>query len=232
MSLPLLLSVPHAGTEVPTEVAAYCALTPEQIIADGDEGAADIYALADEVSAHVTTTVARAVVDLNRASDDFSRDGAIKTHTCWEVPVWDPPLPPELANVLIDTYWRPYHEQLRDLGTSGRFLLGVDGHTMAAHGPPVGPDAGAERPAACLSNADGTCPTRWIETLQAGLARRLGQQVTINRPFRGGYITRSHAGEMPWLQIEFSRAPFSDPPTKRRAVLGALSDLCDAIGRS
>ncbi|MCY4102717.1 MAG: hypothetical protein OXG55_05545 [bacterium] len=37
MSLSLLLSVPHAGTEVPAEVAAYCALTPEQIVADGDE---------------------------------------------------------------------------------------------------------------------------------------------------------------------------------------------------
>ena len=231
MRLPLLLSVPHAGTEVPAEVAPYCALTPEQIIADGDKEAADIYALADEVATHVTTTVARAVVDLNRAPDDFSRDGAIKTHTCWEVPVWDPPLPPGLAAALIGDHWQPYHERLRDLGTSGRFLLGVDGHTMAAHGPPVGPDAGAERPAACVSNADGTCPQAWIETLQAVLARRLGREVTINHPFRGGYITRTHATEMPWLQIEFSRAPFASPATKRSAVLEALRELCATIRR-
>ena len=229
MSLPLLLSVPHAGTDVPAEVAAYCVLTPEQIVADGDEGAAEIYALADRVAAHVTTTVARAVVDLNRAPDDFSRDGAIKTHTCWEEPVWDPRLPAERAAALIDTYWRPYHERLRDLGASGGFLLAVDGHTMAAHGPPVGPDAGAERPAACLSNADGTCPQAWIETLQAALARRLDREVTINRPFRGGYITRTHAAEMPWLQIEFSRAPFASPAAKREAVLGALTELCNTI---
>lgn len=31
MTLPLLLSVPHAGTDVPAEVVDYCALTPEQI---------------------------------------------------------------------------------------------------------------------------------------------------------------------------------------------------------
>lgn len=229
MSLPLLLSVPHAGTEVPAEVAAHWALTPEQIVADGDEGAAELYSLADEVSAHVTTTVARAVVDLNRAPDDFSRDGAIKTHTCWEEPVWDPPLPPELADALIEDHWRPYHERLRHLGTSGRFLLGVDGHTMAAHGPPVGPDAGVERPAACLSNADGTCPQPWIESLQAALTRRLGHEVTINRPFRGGYITRTHAAEMPWLQIELSRAPFASLAAKREAVLGALIELCNTI---
>ena len=230
MSLPLLLSVPHAGTGVPAEVADCCALTPEQIVADGDEGAAAIYALADEVDTHVTTTVARAVVDLNRAPDDFRRDGVVKTHTCWEVPVWEPALPAELAETLVDSYWRPYHERLRDLGSSRRFLLGVDCHTMAAHGPPVGPDAGAPRPAACLSNGDGTCPATWIEVLQSALARRLGREVTINRPFRGGYITRTHAAEMPWLQIELSRAPYASLAEKRRAVLGALAEFCETIG--
>lgn len=229
MRLPLLVSVPHAGTGVPPEVAGYCALTPEQIAADGDEGAAAVYALAEAVDGHVTTGVARAVVDLNRAPDDFGPDGVVKTHTCWEVPVWEPPLPSELAAALIDRHWRPYHERLRDLGSSGRFVLGVDCHTMAAHGPPVGPDAGAERPAACLSNDDRTCPTPWIETLRDALARRLGREVTVNRPFRGGYITRSHAAEMPWLQIELSRAPFADLEAKRQAVLGALIELCEAI---
>ncbi len=229
MTLPLLLSVPHAGWAVPPEVAGFCALTPEEIAADGDEGAAEIYALAGEMDCHVTTTVARAVVDLNRPPDDFRRDGVIKTQTCWEVPVWDPVLPPQLAEKLIDNHWRPYHKRLRDLGNSGRFLLGVDGHTMAAYGPPVGPDAGLERPAACLSNADGTCPPAWIEILRDALARRLGREVTINQPFRGGYITRSHAAEMPWLQIEFSRAPFAGLTEKRSAVLAALTELCEAI---
>lgn len=229
MRLPLLLSVPHGGTEVPPEVADRCALTPAQITADGDEGAAAVYALAGEVEAHVAATVARAVVDLNRAPDDFGPDGVVKTHTCWEVPVWSPALPADFAAALVDRHWRPYHERLRDLGSSGRFLLGVDCHTMAAHGPPVGPDAGAERPAACLSNDGRTCPAPWIETLRDALARRLGREVAINRPFRGGYITRSHAAEMPWLQIELSRAPFADLAAKRHAVLGALAELCETI---
>ena len=68
-----------------------------------------------------------------------------------------------------------------------------------------------------------------IETLRDALARRLGRDVTINRPFRGGYITRSHAAEMPWLQIELSRAPFADLAAKRQAVLGALAELCETI---
>ena len=35
MTLPILLSVPHAGLGVPEEVRRYCVLTPRQIEKDG-----------------------------------------------------------------------------------------------------------------------------------------------------------------------------------------------------
>ena len=229
MALPLLLSVPHAGTEVPPEAEPYCILDLAQIAADGDDGAAEIYALADHVETHMTTDVARAIVDLNRAPDDFRADGVIKTHTCWQEPVYSPFPPPEVVQALLQRYWQPYHRQLQEHGSSGRFLLGVDGHTMAAVGPPVGPDAGQPRPRACISNDDHTCPAEWLPTLQESLARQLGGEVTINTPFRGGYITRTHAAEMPWLQIELSRDAFMSNEDKRRAVLQALVDLCRQI---
>ena len=229
MTLPLLLSVPHAGTHVPPEAEPHCILTPAQIAADGDEGAAEIYALADHVETHITTDVARAIVDLNRAPDDFRPDGVIKTHTCWKEPVYSRFPPPEVVQALLERYWQPYHRQLQEHGASSGFLLGVDGHTMAATGPPVGPDAGAARPRACISNDDRTCPSEWMTALQKLLARRLDGPVTINTPFRGGYIIRTHAAEMPWLQIELSRAPFMSNEQKRQAVLGTLRDLCTQI---
>ena len=37
--MPLLISVPHAGLTVPPEAKPYCALTRQQIIEDGDQGA-------------------------------------------------------------------------------------------------------------------------------------------------------------------------------------------------
>ncbi|WP_420638905.1 N-formylglutamate amidohydrolase [Candidatus Poriferisocius sp.] len=231
MALPLVLSVPHAGTSVPPEAEPYCVLTPAQIEADGDEGAAEIYALADEVEVHVTTEVARAIVDLNRAPDDFRPDGIIKTHTCWQEPVYAAFPPPDVVRALIDAYWRPYHRRLRQLGQSGRFLLGVDGHTMAATGPPTASDAGSTRPHACLSNDDRTCPTEWLVALQEALAPRLGGEVTVNTPFRGGYITRTCAEDMPWLQIELSRAPYMTNQQKRQAVLASLVELCRFIGK-
>jgi formiminoglutamase len=224
MALPLLISVPHAGLEVPAEVAADCALTLDQIIADGDEGAAEIYDFPAEVAAFVTSPVARAIVDLNRAEEDFRKDGVIKTHTCWDVPVWRRSPPAETIESLLAKYHRPYHRRLTEAAAGVR--LGVDCHTMAAFGPPVGPDAGAERPPVCLSDGDGACPREWVESLAQWLERTLGVAVSINHPFRGGYIIRSHANELPWVQVELSRAPFADLAAKRRGVLDALAGWC------
>ena len=46
--------------------------------------------------------------------------------------------------------------------------------------------------------------------------------VTINNPFSGGYITRRHSAEMPWLQLEMSRGSFMSNTDKRQLVLAAL----------
>jgi hypothetical protein len=93
--LPLLVSVPHAGLAIPPEVAALNRLTAQEIAEDGDVGAREIYGeLAPYVAAFVISDIARAFVDLNRAEDDIRKDGVIKTHTCWDVPVYERPLSP------------------------------------------------------------------------------------------------------------------------------------------
>ena len=230
MSLPLLLSVPHAGLKVPPEAAPYCVLTAREIAEDGDEGAAAIYDLEAEVAAFQTTDIARAIVDLNRAEDDRRRDGVVKTHTCWNVPVYGAPLPEDVIERLLDRYHRPYHRRLAALAAAGGARLAVDCHTMAATGPPVGPDVGQERPWICLGYGEGTCPTPWIEALRDCFADLIGPHVTINEPFGGGYITRHHAAEMPWLQLEMSRAPFLPNAEKREMVLTALTRLAARIG--
>jgi N-formylglutamate amidohydrolase len=225
VKLPLLVSAPHAGLAVPEEVAERSILSSEQIAKDGDVGAADIYSLAGEVEAFVAADIARAFVDLNRAEDDRGQDGVVKTHTCWNEPVYRSPLGEELVERLLARYYRPYHGRLTELaGSAAR--LGVDCHTMAAHGPPVGPDPGQERPWVCLSNGDGTCPREWMDALAGCFTRVFGREPSINRPFKGGYITRTHAAEMPWVQLELSRAPFMSLPEKRERVLSAFRCWC------
>ena len=93
------------------------------------------------------------------------KDGVVKTHTCWDVPVYRSAPTEQLVQTLLATYHRPYHERLARLAEPA-LLLAVDCHTMAAFGPPVGPDPGVERPWVCLSNADGTCPSEWMQELK------------------------------------------------------------------
>jgi hypothetical protein len=54
------------------------------------------------------------------------------------------------------------------------------------------------------------------------LTQSLGFHVSINQPFKGGYIIRSHANEIPWIQLEFSRAPFLSNRQKSNKLLDAL----------
>jgi formiminoglutamase len=226
MKLPLLISVPHAGLTVPATIVPYCALTHRQIVEDGDEGAAEVYhGLRDDVAAFVTTPIARAILDVNRAEDDRSPDGVVKTHTCWNVPVYHQFPPEGTIRKLLDDHYHPYHSALSEAATQ-HVALGVDCHTMAAKGPPIGPGPGAVRPRVCLSNGTGTCPQDWIESLAGCFARALGDEVTINNPFKGGYIINTHAREMPWVQLELTRAPFVSDQEKQQVVRSALQEWC------
>ena len=228
MTLSLLLSVPHAGLTIPSGVENLCLLTQKEIIQDGDEGAAEIYfPLQDRVFALVTTTAARAIVDMNRAEDDRRKDGVIKTHTCWDVQIYREPPLETLITELLKIYYKPYHASLTKYARHVK--CGIDCHTMAAQGPPVGPDPGEERPAICISNADGTFPKGWVTTLADCLEKVFEKDVSINHPFKGGYVIRSHAKELPWIQLELSRAPFFSNQEKSLRILEALKDWCKQL---
>lgn len=227
MTLPLLVSIPHAGLTIPHEVRNLCILTPEHIRADSDEDADEIYNLRQHVLEFLTTDIARAIVDLNRADDDRRPDGVVKTHTCWNQLVYRQPLSESLIRALLKNYYYPYHKQLSKISKQTQFQLALDCHTMAAIGPPVGPDPGQERPWVCLSHTEGTCPNVWLEIMADCFWKTFGYHVAINEPFRGGYIIRSHAEEMPWMQVELSRGDFLSNAEKHQRVLQAITRFCE-----
>lgn len=223
MKLPILVSIPHAGLHIPEEAKQYCALSERDIAEDGDIGAMEAYyALWGKAQEFVTTNVARAIVDLNRAEDDRSKDGVVKTHTCWNVPVYRTTPPEHVLQRLIVRYHRPFHHRLTDLAR--RVRLGLDCHTMAAKGPPVALDADQKRPAVCLSNGEGaTCTDAWLDSLAAKLQVHFPEGVSVNSPFKGGYICRRHSPEVPWMQLELSRDPFYSFAEKGERILAALT---------
>ena len=227
MKLPVLISVPHAGLEIPEEVRDKCILKTQDLIEDSDIGALEIYNFESDVAAFVTTNVARAIVDLNRAPDDLGADGVIKTYTCWGIPIYQKTLLKDQTKSLLDQYYWPYHTKLTAL--SKKVLFGLDCHTMSAIAPPVSPDPGQNRPKVCLSNANTTCPQPWLDLLASYLAEELVIKVSKNEPFKGGHIVRTHSKEIPWIQLELSRAPFLPLDVKRSRILGALRRFCKTL---
>ncbi len=224
--LPILVSSPHAGLYVPPAVRDLCILTPEEIAADGDVGASAIYGpLKDHVEVFTTSVVARAIVDLNRPINDRSKDGVIKTHTCWDVPVYREEPSAEAVRELLNDEYTPYHERLTDAASWG-LKLAVDCHTMAAIAPPVAPDPGQERPLVCLGDNHGrTLPPGWMDQLVKAFGAAFETEVAVNEPFAGGHITRTHGKEMPWVQLELSRDTSMSTAEKGERVLSALSEF-------
>jgi N-formylglutamate deformylase len=229
-TLPLAISNPHAGLNVPEIVRPLCRLTPQEIAEDGDEGAAAIYdPLRRHVTAFASSTLARAIVDLNREEADRSRDGVIKTHTCWNVPVYHRPPSSDQVEQLLREYHRPYHAELSRFAMAD-VILAVDCHTMAAAAPPMAPDPGRKRPPVCLGDLGGrSLPSTSMNRLASSFSEAFRCAVAINKPFAGGHITHRHHTEMPWVQLELSRAAFLDPEEKSRRVLQALRRFCERV---
>ncbi|MBN2326225.1 MAG: N-formylglutamate amidohydrolase [Candidatus Omnitrophica bacterium] len=226
--LPFLLSNPHAGLRIPPEVQSCCILSQKDIVEDGDEGAGEIYDLASYVQECISADIARAIVDLNRSRDDFRPDGVVKTQTCWKVPVYSTYPSKLIIERLLKQYYDPYHQRLRELAGSVR--MGVDCHTMAAQAPPIEADHGQERPWVCLSDLNGnSLPRGWMDILHDCFSRQFEGRVRVNHPFQGGYITRSHHHEMPWLQLELTRAPIFSPEQKRSRVLASLQNFWETL---
>jgi formiminoglutamase len=96
-------------------------------------------------------------------------------------------------------------------------VLGLDCHSMAEHAPPIEMQPGCSRPLICLGNAYGrSCEMRYAKTLAACFREVFALEVglvTLNEPFLGGFITRTHGNNpIPWIQLEINRSLYLRPP--------------------
>lgn len=259
MKLPVLVTVPHGGLDLPPE-AASCLLSPYEIALDGDTWSIDLYAFGERVYQWISTSVPRAIVDLNRAPDDLppaNPDGVVKSRTVDGTRVWpDIAGPrPELTRILLTQHYAPWHDAVIAAARTAGLVLGLDCHTMLAVGPPGHAFADRSRPLICLGNrgnANGTAaageslsaPTDLLLLLLDNLALMLQHEdvdieieeprFRLNVPFRGGYIARHHSTttQLPWIQLELSRALYL--PTDFEPIPGVadhrrLADLRNKI---
>jgi len=222
--LPVLLSIPHAGTETPQELQGRTRLRTVDVWNDIDAFSRQVYDLSDRVAVVIATDIARTFVDLNRAADDRppdNPDGVIKTYTCYKEPIYTEDLDPrgELVEQMLGKYYYPYHHTIRDAvagGPTDAIQLGIDCHTMSDVGPEVAPDPRQKRPMVCLGNVHGrACSQVAIDRMAASFIEAFGfdaEDVTQNEPFAGGHITKHYgANPVPWIQIEMNQSLYLKP---------------------
>lgn len=217
--LPLLISVPHDGRNVPPKIRER--MTPAgKAIPDTDWDVARLYAFARDMGANmVIAKNSRYVVDLNRsADDDVLYVGQVATGLCPEQTFGGERIYRQGVvsegekRGRVQTYWRPYHDKLRQTLNSIRdehgYALLWDAHSIPSEVPRLFEGELAELNIG--SNSSASCSTA-IETAVAGVANASRYKAVLNRRFKGGYITR-HYGEpekrIHALQLEIAQRAY------------------------
>jgi N-formylglutamate deformylase len=146
-SIPLLVSMPHAGTDIPDDIAAR--LTPAALArADTDWQLPQLYAMAEEMGAStVAARWSRYTIDLNRPPENtnlypgLDTTGLCPVDTFAREPLYLAGGAPDEAEIQarLARYWQPYHDTLRAelerlLALHGRVVL-WDAHSIASHVP-------------------------------------------------------------------------------------------------
>lgn len=223
---PLLISLPHDGSEIPAMLAAR--MTPEaQRAPDTDWHVSRLYAFARELGASILVPrYSRYVIDLNRPPDDVSLyPGQNTTGLCPTVrfsgdPVYLPDEAPAADEIVarIDTYWRPYHTALRDEldrlhATHGRALL-WEGHSIRGECPFL---FDGRLPDLNIGTASGaSCAPYRQSRIEIALRAQTGYDGVVNGRFKGGHITRHYgdpANGIDAVQLEIAQRIYMDEDT-------------------
>ena len=199
---PLLISVPHVGTTIPSDIADKLvprALTTE----DADWHLDRLYAFATEIGASlIVPRFARYVVDLNRPPENTPMyPGANNTELCptrffTGESLYRDGHGPDDAEVArrVATYWRPYHDALatemqRLHAAHGRAVL-FDGHSIQDELPWL---FEGRLPDLNLGTVEGrSCDPALRDRLAAVLQDWPAYSHVVDGRFKGGYITRHY----------------------------------------
>ncbi len=239
----LLVSIPHAGTYVPPEIAAQFTAVG-RALPDTDWHVDRLYDFVEETDATLLiATHSRYVVDLNRAPDGEklypgqAETGLVPAKTFAGEAIWRDA--PETA-ARLDRYWHPYHgalagelARIRDAhGTACLF----DAHSIRSRVPRL---FAGTLPALSFGTNDG-------RSASAHFAERAVEAVgsaydsVLNGRFKGGWITRHYgqpAAGVQAIQLEIAQRAYLDEddpvwnPGRASGLQAVLRRLIAALGR-
>jgi N-formylglutamate deformylase len=220
---PLLVSFPHAGTEIPEQLAER--MTPEALQrADVDWHLPQLYAFVRAMGAStIAARFARHVIDLNRPPEDESLypgqdvTGLLPLDTFRKQPLYLPGQAPDAAESQQRrrVYWQPYHDALRAeldrLRKEHGHVVLWDAHSIASVMPRF---FDGKLPDLNLGTADGrACAPALQAAVEAEMTAQTDFTHISNGRFKGGHITR-HYGQpdagIHALQLEMCQSTYMD----------------------
>lgn len=233
--MPVLIAVPHAGRDYPSEIFSNLRLPPASLVRLEDRYA-DLLAR-DALAAGMPVLIAnraRAWMDLNRSEQDIDAEmvkgldrerlpapgakqrgglGLIPRRLSGEGDIWKAPLAMADVDARIEGFHRPYHETVSQILENMRAHFGVaillDLHSM----PPLNGNHGSAPPHFVIGDRFGrSAGGRFAEIIMAQI-RLHGHAVALNHPYSGDHILRTHGRcdrNIHALQLEVDRSLYLD----------------------
>lgn len=240
--LPLLVSVPHAGTLLPgglesrfSEVAGG--------LPDTDWFVGRLYKWVTGIGAGlIVANYSRYVIDLNRPPDDAALyqstvPGLVPLMTFSGAPLYVDEVPDvgEVQQRLLN-YWQPYHRMIRDELTRLRaeygFAILLDAHSIRSRVPLLFEGTLADLN---LGSFNGQSAAPSLVAVARSVLRNQNQYShVVDGRFKGGYITR-HYGQPEQnfhaLQLEMAQSIYmrEEPPEYIHASAVRVQDMLKTL---
>jgi N-formylglutamate amidohydrolase len=255
-TIPVLLSVPHAGRDYPPELMANLRVSPAELLRLEDRYADRL--IQPAIAAGCPAIVAhraRAWIDLNRAATDIdigmvSGTGASldvtpsakargglglfprRLQACGEL--WRRPMERADVEQRIEQVHAPYHHAIAEILSAMRVRFGVaillDVHSM----PPI--PAGALQdatPQIVVGDRFGRSAASIYAELVTGRAQASGKRAALNAPYSGDYILQRHGDPgrgIHALQLELDRSLYLDSDLREpTAGLKTIAEFVQSV---
>jgi N-formylglutamate amidohydrolase len=262
LTSPFIVNSPHSGRHYPAAFLAQSRLTTDAIRRSEDCFVDELFSGAVNLGAPLlSANFPRAYLDVNREPFELDPKMFIETlpaHVNSQsirvggglgtiprivgdgMEIYRHRLPLSEALGRVETIYRPYHKQLRDLILRTRTGFGV-AYLLDCHSMPGSVRLGERglKPDFIVGDRFGSSAGRDFTHAAFSILQSLGFTVSLNKPYAGGFITEHYGRPLQGihaLQIEVNRSLYMDEQTCRKSddfkVLKSVLDhfLAELLG--